>query len=66
MNNTLMYLTQLEWSYIGEKVWLKLTPSEKLAAFIESSLDYQATYRLNNTGWENYGRKQDDIRDKYF
>lgn len=48
MNNTLMYLTELEWSYISDKVGLKPTPSEKLAAFIEASLDYQATHRLNN------------------
>jgi AcrR family transcriptional regulator len=48
MNNTLMYLTELEGSYISDKVGLKLTPSEKLAAFIEASLDYQATHRLNN------------------
>ncbi|MFB5676159.1 TetR family transcriptional regulator [Paenibacillus terreus] len=48
MNNTLVYLTELEWSYISDKVGLKPTPSEKLAAFIEVSLDYQAAHRLNN------------------
>ncbi len=48
MNNTLMYLVQQEWVFIKEKVEQKQTPTEKLMAFIEASLAYQGTNRINN------------------
>jgi len=48
MNNTLMYLVQQEWGFIKEKVEQKQTPTEKLIAFIEASLAYQGTNRINN------------------
>lgn len=48
MNNTLMYLVQQEWGFIKEKVEQKQTPTEKLMAFIEASLAYQGTNRVNN------------------
>ena len=48
MNNTLMYLVQQEWGFIKEKVEQKQTPKEKLIAFIEASLAYQGTNRINN------------------
>lgn len=48
MNHTLMYLTQQEWSFISTKVEQKRTPVEKLIAFIEASLAYQVTNRMNN------------------
>lgn len=48
MNNTLMYLVQQEWDFIKEKVEQKQTPTEKLMAFIEASLTYQGTNRINN------------------
>lgn len=48
MNHTLLYLSQQEWLYISGKVEQKRTPTEKLIAFIESSLAYQVTNRINN------------------
>jgi|SRR5699024_115517 len=48
MNNTLMYLVQKEWVFIKEKVEQKQTPTDKLMAFIEASLAYQGTNRINN------------------
>ncbi|MEJ8545001.1 TetR family transcriptional regulator [Brevibacillus borstelensis] len=48
INNTLMYLSQQEWFYIRGKVESKQTPTEKLIAFIEASLAYQATNQVNN------------------
>ena len=48
MNHTLMYLIQQEWVFVKEKVEQKQTPTEKLMAFIEASLAYQGTNRVNN------------------
>ncbi|WP_337969845.1 TetR/AcrR family transcriptional regulator [Virgibacillus salexigens] len=48
MNNTLMYLVQQEWVFIRDKVEQKQTPTERLMAFIEASLAYQGTNRINN------------------
>lgn len=48
MNNTLMYLVEQEWKFINEQVVQKQTSTEKLTAYIEASLAYQVTNRINN------------------
>lgn len=48
MNNTLMYLVEQEWNFINERVAQKQTSTERLATFIEASLAYQVTNRINN------------------
>lgn len=48
INHTLMHLVERQTNYIIEKVHLKETPSDRLAAFIEASLAYQGTHPIHN------------------
>lgn len=48
MNHTLLYLVEKESSFIYEQVAKKQTATEKLITFMEASLEYQATNRMNN------------------
>lgn len=48
MNNTLMYLVEQEWLFINARVSQKQASTEKLKAFIETSLAYQVINRTNN------------------
>ncbi|MBY7145099.1 TetR family transcriptional regulator [Virgibacillus sp. NKC19-3] len=48
LNNTLMYLLQMQFNYIKEKVSKVESAYDQLIAFIDASLAYQGTHRVNN------------------
>lgn len=48
LNNTLVYLLELQFNYIKERVSNKESAYDQLIAFIDASLAYQGTHRANN------------------
>lgn len=48
LNNTLVYLLELQFNYIKERVSKKESAYDQLIAFIDASLAYQGTHRVNN------------------
>ncbi|ALX48398.1 TetR/AcrR family transcriptional regulator [Lentibacillus amyloliquefaciens] len=48
LNNTLVYLLKMQFDYIKERVSKEKTAYDQLIAFIDASLAYQGTHRVNN------------------
>ncbi|MEC2292716.1 TetR/AcrR family transcriptional regulator [Bacillus licheniformis] len=48
LNNTLVYLLELQFNYIKERVSKKESAYDQLIAFIDASLAYQGTHGINN------------------
>jgi len=64
LHNTLIYLLKKQFDYIQDKVSKKETAYDRLIAFIEASLAYQLTHRVNNIALIEIifnGRTEDNI-----
>jgi len=48
LNNTLVYLLKMQFDYIKERVSKEKTAYDQLIAFIDASLTFQGTHRVNN------------------
>jgi hypothetical protein len=48
LNNTLIYLLKIQFDYIQARVSKEESAYKQLIAFIDASLAYQVTYRVNN------------------
>src|SRR5699024_6613839 len=48
LNNTLVYLLKTQFDYIKERVSKEEPTYDRLIAFIDASLAYQGTHRVNN------------------
>ncbi|MUV38810.1 HTH-type transcriptional regulator BetI [Lentibacillus sp. JNUCC-1] len=48
LNNTLVYLLKIQFDFIKERVSKEESAYDRLIAFIDASLAYQGTHRVNN------------------
>jgi AcrR family transcriptional regulator len=64
INNTLVYLLKSQFKYIKDQASEKETAYDQLIAFIDASIDYQVTHRINNIALIEIifnGRTEDNV-----